>query len=210
MERKIKKLLVATGAVMSAAVAILPLTSYAYEVDPTTYSTPTSGFTHGYGCNDELVDAEGNQTNPCAKSGGNSMAVNVNVDPSLEIDVVANDATIELEPNTMRTGTFTTNVRSAKSYTISLSGNPTLTNADDESFGIPAKDVLEIGKSGWGIKKPGDENYTALSQVPAVFFEGNPSGDGVDTDFEIGVSASAILPEGVYSTEVTVTAAFKQ
>lgn len=210
MERKIKKLLVVTGVVVSAAIAILPLTSYAYNIDPTTYSTPTSGPSHGYGCNDELVDSEGNQTNPCAKSGGNSMAVNVNVDPSLEIDVVANDTTIELEPNTMRTGTFTTNVSSAKSYTISLSGNPTLTNAADESFGIPAKDVLEIGKSGWGIKKPGADGYTALSQVPAVFFEGSPSGDGVDTDFEIGVSASAILPEGVYSTEVTVTAAFKQ
>lgn len=210
MERKIKKLLVATGAVMSAAVAIMPLTSYAYNIDPTTYSTPTSGPSHGYGCDDSLVDSEGNKINPCATSGGNAMAVNVNVDPSLEIDVTAQNAKIQLYPNTMETGTFRVNVASAKTYTISLSGNPTLTNSTDDSFGIPAKSTLEIGKSGWGIKKAGADTYTALSQIPTVFYEGSASGTGLDTDFEVGVSASAILPEGVYSTEVTVTAAFKQ
>lgn len=216
MEKTVKKLLVATGLVASAAVAILPLTSYAVSSD--------------YNC--DISDT-------CARADQNgSTEVTVNIAPLLAIDAVtmncieANGDTcvdvatqdsegnavttkaIQAYPGMVRTGTLTARVRSAKPFTISISAeDPYLKryDADGELASvIPSNSTVDGAHSAWGIQKSGaaDGVYSGISNQPAVFLTNNvPQDDFANFDFKIGVSATDKTAQGFYSTEVTVTAA---
>lgn len=211
MERKIRNLLVATGVLLSSAVALLPLTSYAAVTDPN----------HGYGCT-PLYDENGKETdateNICENEGATTV-VRVLIDPTIAIDMASGGDVIETAPNMVATGAISANVRSAMGYTVSLSADePYLTNTDDDSYNILPRTTIEAGKNAWGVKKDQSVNggatvseYTAISTVPQLFFSSDdPADDGQDISFEVGVSTSATLPQGVYQTDVTITAAVKE
>lgn len=195
MERKIRNLLVATGVILSSAVALLPLTSYAVT---------GPGYAHGYECNDEQ---EGNE---CAREDGD-LLVRVVIDPTIAIDMASGGDTIQAYPNMVNTGKISAEVRSASPYTISLSADePYLTNTDDDSYNILPR-AVETGKNAWGVKKDGEDTYTAISTVPQVFYSSDSAADdGQLTEFEVGVSISPTLPQGTYQTDVTITAAVKE
>lgn len=207
MEGKIKKLLLVTGSVMSATVALLPLTSYASTTQPVTGPVPgisEQGYAHGYACDDSQAG------NKCVNDQGTT-TYTVNVAPILSIDAASGGDVIHVEPNLARTGTLSADVRSAKEYTISLSAEvPYLTNVEDDTFSIPSRSEIAPGKTAWGIKKYGENTYTAITQTPQVFFTGGPHDTTTTTEFEIGVSVSDRLPQGTYATDVTITAAIKE
>ncbi len=227
MEKTIKRFLVATGLIASAAVALLPLTSYAAQtVTGPIPGISDTGYAHGYACND-------NQSgNECARATQNgSTEVVVNVDTVLAIDAFsltcsgsddichedeAGSKVIQAYPGLVRTGTLTATVRSAKPFTISLSAEePYLMGYDSEGKNtgviIPASDVIDGVNNGWGIQKTGETGYTKVTTRPVVFYDSGSSAQDAfaDFDFTVGVSANSNIPQGFYSTEVTVTAATK-
>lgn len=201
MEKTIKKLLVATGLIASAAVALLPLTSYAAQ----TVSGPL--YANGYACNDAQPG------NECARATNTNgpTTVTVNVKPLLSIDATSGGDVIQAYPDTVRSGKLSAQIRSAVPFTVSLSAEvPYLQNEEVNEYVIPAKSTIEAGKSGWGIKKFGvTDAYTALTTRPEVFYEGPAQDEPEWIDFEVGVSAGSRLPQGIYSTTVTITAAVK-
>lgn len=217
MEKTVKKLLVATGLIASAAVALLPLTSYAAQ----------------YGANSEyFCSQDASSDNPCARSNQNngSTQVTVNVDTVLAIDAVsltcsgdndtcidvdANSKAIQAYPGLVRTGTLTTSIRSAKPFTISISAeDPYLKGYDDSGdftgFVIPSSNSVAQGQNGWGIQKQGaaDGVFSNITTQPTVFLTSDvPQDEFGDFNFKVGVSVKDNVPQGLYSTEVTITAA---
>lgn len=199
MDKTIKKLLIATGAVVCGLVAMTPLTSYAVTVPDTYFDCIKLG---------NSANADVKCPDPVASN--NNSVVNLNIDTLLELDVVSSDK-IAAQTDAIASGAISATVRSSREYTISLSADePNLIHSTDTNYAIPAANNLQVGTNGWGVKKDGAENYTALTSSPQVFYEGLSSIDGRQTDLEIGVATSPSLPAGIYSTVVTVTAATKE
>lgn len=208
MEGKIQKLLVAGSLLMGAAVALIPLTSYATDGP---YPTNGAKYAPGYEC-----DKQGT----CASGDGNTEVV-VNVADILSLDAVAvsgntGGTEIHVMPNVPAEGALQATVRSAKTYTISLSAeNPYLVNQADDIYVIPSRANVNSSSTAWGIKKIGttlnpDDVYSAITTNPEVFFEGGPHDESTTTSFPVGVSVTANVPQGTYATDVTVTAAVKE
>lgn len=198
MEGKIQKLLVAGSLLMGAAVALIPLTSYATDGP---YPTDGDKYAPGYEC-----DKQGT----CANGEG-STVVYINVDDILSLDAASGGDVIRVVPDMASTGTFSAQVRSAKAYTISLSAdNPYLVNQADDIYVIPSRTTVGVGNTAWGIKKYNADEYSAITTTPEVFFEGGPHDESTVTEFEIGVSVTSNVPQGTYVTDVTVTAAVKE
>ncbi len=218
MEGTIKKLLIGTGVLMSATVALLPLTGHAI-----TSSGP-------YGCGTD-VDPSTGKVKECANDDG-STVVNVNVRPTLALKVKGSAAdctegkecetydgsVVEIYPYRVETGEFGVSLRSARPYTVSLSADePSLVNNENENFAIrPSVDIQNGGKPGWGVKKLNAdktpvEAYSRISYDPIVFFDSgtNVSDTYSDVKFPFGVYVNQDTPTGIYSTEVTITAAVK-
>lgn len=198
MEKMVKKLLVATGLIASAAVALMPLTSYAAQT-----VVNQAPFANGYACNDAQSG------NECARAEDGPTVVTVNVKPVLSIDATSGGHLIQVNPDMIGRGTLSAQIRSAMNFTVSLSAEvPYLQNEENSEYIIPANNTIEVGKSAWGIKKIGDtDEYTALTSTPAVFYTGPAQDNPEWIDFEVGVSAGPKLPQGFYSTTVTITAA---
>ncbi len=240
MERKIAKLLGVAGILLSGAVALVPLTTYA---EVSTETTGPGGYTLGVGnytdyefesglteeqiqqqkriLDDQLCENDPTSAYKCANISGTTR-VNVTVENSISLDAAFTGTddgpSIKVAPNMIGEGKITARVLSVADYTISLSAEqPNLTNATNTSFVIPAlgsgETALTQGQSGWGVKKYGTEDYVGLTTADQVFYEGTATtgtGDGVvTTPLTVGVSAGQTQPNGLYSTNVTVTAAMK-
>lgn len=241
MEKTVKKLLVATGLVTCAAVALLPLTSYAVEAVPGMGAAAQLPPNSDYFCDtlqagenfcasaitqQNAVDADGNPTGNAGPT-----IVTVNVDTVLAIDAVSltcvgendtcvntgkdsdgNDVkAIQAYPGMVRTGALTARVRSAKPFTISISAEDPYLKGYDASgdftgYVIPSSSLVDGAHNGWGIQKDGA--YTGVTSRPTVFLTSEtPQDEFGNFNFEVGVSATDTIPQGLYSTEVTVTAA---
>lgn len=221
MERKLRGLLLALGILIMGSVAFMPLSSYAYGnnvcsdpgPDNYCYIDYTNYTPNNFG-NDYSSDPSKR-----AQDGG-EQKVKVTITDFLTLDAASGGEVIQAFPNMLRKGALTATVWSAKPFTISLSANdPNLSNTEDDTRIIPARSVVEEGKSGWGIKKKttaGDAtDYTALSTSPTVYYEG-PANDNVNANhsavtyaFEIGVWVNDKVAQGVYTTTVDVIAATK-
>lgn len=184
MERKIKQLLLVTGSIMSAAIALVPMASYA-----------------SYSEFDQKPSTNGNT------------AVKVNVLDSISLDAASAGDTIVVASDTIGTGKISASVSSTAAYTISLKsvGSSNLVNKTNSSATIPAGTNISVGNSAWGIKKPAASSYTALTTTSQVFYNGTGAGPNtsIPTDFEVGVSVSSAVPSGDYATEIEVLAAIK-
>lgn len=229
MERKLTKLLIATGVVVSASVSMLPLTSYAATVGTvapvnTIYNCGT-GKPGTVACDSVSeqdlyeVDEDGNET----PAGTGPTVVTVNVDSVLSLDAVStgnysdvdntvDGKAIQVYPDVINEkGALIAKVRSALPYTIMLSAEvPALYSELEDGYSIPARSTLTKGQNGWSIKNLISNEYAAITQTPTVFYDGGPHDESTDTVFPIGVSISANVPRGVYSTDVTVTATVKE
>jgi hypothetical protein len=198
MERKIAKLLAFTGVAVSAAVALTPLTSYA-AVNP-----------HGYNCDPSKATTTGTAnltTGGCAGATTGSKKVAITVESNISIDAVSG-MSINMTPHVLGTGEISATVTSTHPYTISLSSSqPNLTNPDNGAQNIPAKSSFTKDDNGWGIKKSGASDYTALTGVPTVYYTGANPATKATTKFEVGVAVNEQTAPGTYKTDVTVTAA---
>lgn len=211
MEKIIQKLLVLTGVFIGAAIAFTPLTTYADSATCRPAGVAADS--------DEVIDQ--NTTGYTQQEVTGSTNVCVYVDTVLSLDAANGGSTIVMYPDMVRTGQFNVQVRSAMPYTISLSAEePELKEVETESYFIPARSEIVSGKVGWGIRKAGQtEGYTAVATVPQVFFDSTVNDNGTGTQladestwhhFEIGVSVTDRVPQGIYATDVTVTAAVKE
>ena len=138
--------------------------------------------------------------------------VTVNVAKVIRLDAASGGDTINLVANQVSTGNISAQVYSTMPYTISLSATqPNLVHSTLSSYFIPASDDVAVGTDAWGIKKSGEDTYTALTSTPTVFYTGNAAtpAAGTKTDLEVGISLGTNLAAGTYSTDVTVLAAFR-
>ena len=198
MERKIAKLLALTGVAVSAAVALTPLTSYATVNQ------------HGYNCDKTKATTTGIAnltTGGCAGATTGAKKVAITVESSISIDA-SSGTTINMTPHVLGEGAISATVTSTHPYTISLSSSqPNLTKTDNGALNIPAKSSFTKDDNGWGIKKSGEDNYTALTGVPTVYYTSNLPATSAKTDFAVGVAVNEKTAPGTYQTDVTVTAA---
>ena len=104
MEAKVKKLLVVSGVIASAAVALVPMTSYASYKELTATPPSTAG----------------------------STKVSVNINDYISLDAASAGDTILVSSNEVGTGKISASVSSTRDYTISLKAktNPSLVNTD--------------------------------------------------------------------------------
>ena len=138
--------------------------------------------------------------------------VTVNVAKVIRLDAASGGDTIDLVANQVSTGNISAQVYSTMPYTISLSATqPNLVHSSLSSYFIPASDDVAVGTDAWGVKKSGEDTYTALTSTPTVFYTGNAAtpAAGTKTDLEVGISLGTNLAAGTYSTDVTVLAAFR-
>lgn len=138
--------------------------------------------------------------------------VTVNVAKVIRLDAASGGDTIDLVANQVSTGNISAQVYSTMPYTISLSATqPNLVHSTLSSYFIPASDDVAVGTDAWGVKKSGEDTYTALTSTPTVFYTGNAAtpAAGTKTDLEVGISLGTNLAAGTYSTDVTVLAAFR-
>ena len=146
-----------------------------------------------------------------AAESSQNIDVEVVVARELRLDAASGGDTIDLVANRVNTGNISAQVYSTMPYTISLSAaQPNLVHSNLSSYFIPASSKVAVGTDAWGVKKSGEDTYTALGPDPAVFYTGNAAtpDDGTTTNLEVGISLGTNLAAGTYSTEVTVTAAF--
>lgn len=153
----------------------------------------------------------------CATTGVTSQTkFSLTVDKVLTISTNPSSAEITAIPNQVATGTLSVGVQTNSPYTISLSATqPNLVNTVDNTQVIRASSNVSGTDNTWGIKKMSAANaptgnYVALTSGNATFLDSTTAAPaGQTSNFEIGVGTTATLPDGTYSTTVTVTAAVK-
>ena len=146
-----------------------------------------------------------------AAESSQNIDVQVVVERVLRLDAASGGDTINLTANQVSKGNISAQVYSTMPYTISLSATqPNLVHSTLSSYFIPASDDVAVGTDAWGVKKSGEDTYTALTSTPTVFYTGNAATPdaGTKTDLEVGISLGTNLAAGTYSTDVTVLAAF--
>lgn len=132
----------------------------------------------------------------------------VTVNPTLTLDSVTTPETLNFSTAALKTSTFSVLVTSNKNYVIQLSAaQPNLMSGSNS---IPASNDFSTSKSGWGIKKFGEDSYTAITTTPTTFrtftIDENTANKQQTTDFTYGIGVAAGQASGTYSTTVTVTA----
>ncbi len=186
MEKKVKKLFIATGVLIATLVASIPLTSYADSQDSHTSSVSVT--VSPVITLEVLVD---------------------NDDPSTE----AKDINIEVTPNMVGTGKFTTKVSSNKAYSLTLNARNGKTDMtlDSDPNGttpnkIPGTGNVTQGTTSWGVKLSSAQDYEAIPATATEFHHSNQPVADDTASFDIGISVASNLVAGKYSGTLVVTA----
>ncbi len=144
--------------------------------------------------------------------------ISVEVGPTITIDATTGmsgqvDYTKVLEGNIFAT------ISSNLGYTVMLSAtNPALTNESNTENTITpvvSTTTLQKGTTGWGIWTGNGttietKTYNPITTTEQEYYNTTtPAADGIGTvhTFGVGISVSPSIPNGTYSTVVTVTAA---
>lgn len=215
MESVAKKLFVGTGLVLSAAIAMIPLTSYAAVVTEVGGAGTPDSYKH---CYDDNLSNDGSPVTVACEKG---IDVAFNVMPTITIDALAapgvegSAGPIVLSPTVIREGQITATVIANSQYSLSLSADHGLTAMQHETNKdalIPASNDLVGGTAGWGIKTSGttegEGTYAAITDTPVPYFNSTTTTpvSGATHAFTVGVAASPNLPSGIYQATVVVTA----
>lgn len=134
---------------------------------------------------------------------GNNTTIKVN--PTISLDV-ADEVKVEKSEVNPSTANLDVKVSSNQKYSVGISAEDSNLTSVTSGVKIPAKSgLLNTAENGWGIKLKDDTNYTALTTSLQTFY--TASGAEIKTvPFTIGVSTAPDLPNGEYSTDITVTA----
>ncbi len=134
----------------------------------------------------------------------------VNVEPILTIDAVTDMHEIA-NTASVTTGTIDATISANTNYKVLLSAaEPDLINETNPEASIPASANVAAGTSAWGVATGNTATpYLAMTSNPTEY--PNTTAVGRETSqtvhkFGVGVSVSSLLPSGVYSTVITVTA----
>lgn len=161
----------------------------------------------------------------CVALGGIATDSNLSVEvyPALMIDAVSNMHQI-VDSGVVNTGTISTTITANTNYQVLLSSNdstmrnPKLDSADDRTIptiSATTPTILTPGTSAWGIAtgspdgSSGNGTYVGITTTPQSYY--NTTSLGVYPSqtihtYGIGVTISPLLPSGIYSTSITVTA----
>ena len=134
----------------------------------------------------------------------------VSVEPILTIDAVTDMHEIA-NTASVTTGTIDATISANTNYKVLLSAaEPDLINETNPEASIPASANVAAGTSAWGVATGNTATpYLAMTSNPTEY--PNTTAVGRETSqtvhkFGVGVSVSSLLPSGVYSTVITVTA----
>lgn len=134
----------------------------------------------------------------------------VSVEPILIIDAVTDMHEIA-NTASVTTGTIDATISANTNYKVLLSAaEPDLINETNPEASIPASANVAAGTSAWGVATGNTATpYLAMTSNPTEY--PNTTAVGQETSqtvhkFGVGVSVSSLLPSGVYSTVITVTA----
>ena len=161
----------------------------------------------------------------CVALGGIATDSNLSVEvyPALMIDAVSNLHQI-IDSSMVNTGTISTTITANTNYQVLLSSNdstmrnPKLDSADDRTIptiSATTPTILTPGTSAWGIAtgspdgSSGNSTYVGITTTPQSYYNTTSLGaypsQTIHT-YGIGVTISPLLPSGIYSTSITVTA----
>ncbi len=131
--------------------------------------------------------------------------IEIMINPMISLDV-ASEVVVEKSETNPSTANLDVKVSSNQKYSVGISvSNPNLASTTSE-VKIPSKSgLLNIAENGWGIKLSNDTNYTALTTSLQTFY--TASGAEIKIiPFIIGISTAPDIPNGEYSTDITITA----
>ena len=177
MKKTIKKLFFGASAVALVAMALAPITACFGSDSAYAAETATSNFS-------------------------------VNISSTLSIEVTSEPTALSVGAGRTETGTFKARVTSNKGYSIQMSAEQTALKINGQGDGIPAKADFSGTNSGWAIQDQTDSNkYKAIDETNQTYFT-SPTAQtaGLETTFTWGVGVGYDIPDGVYSTEVKLTA----
>ncbi len=176
--------------------------SYAYYLHLATFVSPSASWHRYSGMSVRCVARGEAVVRPRVPSVDN---VVVNINPQISLDV-ANEVNVEKSETNPSTAGLDVKINSNQKYSVGISAtNPNLTSSTN-NVAIPAKSgLLNTAENGWGIKLKDDTEFTALTSTLQTFY--TASGAEIKTiPFTIGISTSPDLPNGEYSTDITITA----
>lgn len=121
---------------------------------------------------------------------------------------------VSIEPASLANlneGNITAKVAANNNYVVKLSAttpNLTLQGGDASSASIPAVANPQGGVNGWSIKNLVSNAYQAITTEAATFYNGAISGNtATSIEIPVGIGVAPTLPNGTYSTVVTLTVA---
>ena len=161
----------------------------------------------------EPVRCVANGINPSASS-----TLSVIVDDTITIDAVSNMEQV-VDSKIVNKGNISATISSSTHYQVLLHSNdPDLRNPEltvENAPTIPAASNLTPGTSAWGIVtgspdgSSGNSTYVGITTTPQSYYNTTSLGaypsQTIHT-YGIGVTISPLLPSGIYSTSITVTA----
>ncbi len=187
MDKKLKKLFVATGILMAALIASIPLTTYA-----------------------DVQDDHDGSVSVKVSSVLTMEVIVPDDDPGTE----AKDMNIDVTPNMIGTGSFSAKVSSNKIYTLSLNaknGKTDMTLSSDPEGTtvnkIPGTGLVQQGQTSWGVKLHTADSYQAIPATSKEFYRSSQAIADETTTFDVGIAVGSNLLAGKYSSTLVITAA---
>ncbi len=131
-----------------------------------------------------------------------------------EVLTLSNVQGVSIEPASLANlneGNITANVSANNNYVVKLSAatpNLTLQGGDPSSASIPAVANPQGGVNGWSVKNLVSNVYQAITTEAVTFYNGAISGNtAANIAIPVGIGVAPTLPNGTYSTVVTLTVA---
>ncbi len=131
--------------------------------------------------------------------------VEVAINNTISLDVT-NEVEVKKSEVNPSTAAFSALVASNQPYSVSISSaNPNMTSSTS-STAIPSKSgTLTSNDNAWGIKLSTTSTYEQITTTPKLFYSSsNPESKSLP--FTIGISTAPDIPNGEYSTNITITA----
>lgn len=132
--------------------------------------------------------------------------VEITINPTISLDV-APEVAVEKSATNPSTANLDVKVSSNQPYSVNINAksHAELTSSTTEVKIPSANGALNNNTNGWGIKKPEETEYTAVTTTPQLFYQSSVA-EIKTIPFIIGISTSPDIPNGEYSTDITITA----
>lgn len=165
---------------------------FALVFTPPTYPAQSVGRQYGYPVR-------------CVAHGEESKNVEIVINNTISLDV-ASEVEVKKGESNPSTAGLEIKVASSQPYNVSVSSSDPVLRSNAISTTIPSKSgLLNTNENAWGVKLSSSNNYSQITSIPTAFY----TASGAETKtipFTIGISTAPDLPNGEYSTDITITA----